>query len=184
MLTNGQPVKVGIPATGAAAFDVLQGVRAQLAILDMNHSGFGDLAIADTYGKIRLFLHDPSLRPGDTPKFLTPVNLPEPEPNVRLIVRKIDWNHDGWDDLIYAYANDEYYILLNEPGPNGTRKFSDPIKIDVPGCYGDPFISVVDWNQDGDQDLIINQYGYTRLVEQSFVEHGYIPASLIGDEAR
>jgi FG-GAP-like repeat len=184
LLTTGEPVKVGIPPAGAAPFDVLQGSRAMLAVLDMNHSGPGDLAISDTYGKIRLFLHDPAQKPGETPRFLAPINLPEPQPHVRLTVRRIDWNRDGWDDLIYAYANDEYYILLNEAGPNGTRQFSAPIKIDVPGCYGDPFISVVDWNHDGDDDLLINQYGYTRLVEQSFIEHGYIPANLLSHESR
>ena len=30
------------------------------------------------------------------------------------MVRKLDWNHDGWDDLILGYANDLFYILLNE----------------------------------------------------------------------
>jgi hypothetical protein len=181
MLTDGNLVQVGIPPAGAAAFDTLQGARPWVAVIDMNHTGFGDLAISDEYGKVHLFLHDPKLKKGETPRFLPGIDLPSMEP-VRLVVRKVDWNHDGWDDLIFAYANDQFYILLNEPGPNGTRQFSAPKQIDVPGCYGDPFISVVDWNRDGDNDLIIEQYGYTRFVEQSFVEHGYMPASVIGTE--
>ncbi len=182
-LTDGNFVQVGIPAKGAAAFDVLQGARPWAAVIDMNHTGFGDLAISDEYGQVHLFLHDPSDKPGETPRFLPGIALPSMEP-VRLVVRKIDWNHDGWDDLIFAYADDHYYILLNEPGPNGTRQFSAPQKIDVPGCYGDPFISVVDWNRDGDADLMINQYGYIRFVEQSFIQHGYINGEPLTAESR
>jgi len=183
-LIDGQPLKVAIPPPDAAAFDKLQGSRAWIAVLDMNHKGLADLAISDTFGKVRLFLHDPTQKPGETPRFEPAIELPTPEPNVRLMVRQIDWNHDGWDDLLYVYANDLYYILLNQPGPNGTRKFSAPIQINVPGCYGDPYVSVVDWNHDGDQDLIIWQYGYTRLVEQSFIEHGYIPGNIVASQSR
>ena len=182
-LIDGNLVQVGIPPAGAAAFDKLQGARPWVAVIDMNHSGFGDLAISDEYGKVHLFLHNPKQKVGDLPSFEPGIELPSLEP-VRLVVRKIDWNRDGWDDLIYAYANDEFYILLNEPGPNGTRQFSAPKQIDVPGCYGDPFTSVADWNGDGDDDLIINQYGYTRFVEHSFIEHGYIPGNVISAESK
>ena len=182
-LIDGGFVQVGVPAANAAAFDKLQGARPWAAAIDMNHTGFADLAISDEYGKVHLFLHDPHEKVGEIPQFQKGIELPSLEP-VRLVVRKIDWNHDGWDDLIYAYADDHFYILLNEPGPNGTRQFSAPKQIDVPGCYGDPFISVVDWNGDGDNDLIINQYGYTRFVEQSFIEHGYIDGNLVGNESK
>jgi hypothetical protein len=183
MLTNGDLLQVGIPPPGAAPFDTLQGARPWVAVIDMNRTGFGDLAISDEYGKVHLFLHDPKQKPGDTPVFQPGIELPSLEP-VRLVVRKIHWNRDGWDDLIYAYANDLYYILLNEPGPNGTRRFSEPKQIDIPACYGDPFISVVDWNRDGDDDLLINQYGYERFVERSFIEHGYIKGELVSSESR
>lgn len=185
MQTDGHPVQVGIPPAGAAAFDVLQGARPWMAPLSMNHTGLTDLAMSDTYGKVHLFLHDPKQKAGDTPpKFLPPTELSGPQPKERLVVRRVDWNHDGWDDLIYAYANDEFYILLNKPGVDGKREFGAPIKINVPGCYGDPFISVADWNRDGDDDLIISQYGYTRLVDQSFIERGYIPATVVKSESK
>jgi hypothetical protein len=182
-LTSGEYVRVGIPPAGAAAFDTLQGSRPWVAVIDMNHTGLGDLAGSDEYGKVHLFLHDPSEKPGQTPRFQTGIELPSLEP-VRLVVRKTDWNHDGWDDLIYGYANDRFCVLLNEPGPNGTRRFGPPQEITVPGCYGDPYFSVADFNGDGDNDLIINQYGYTRFVEQSFIEHGYIEGSVLSDESR
>ncbi len=182
-LADGRLVQVGIPPAGAAAFDKLQGARPWAAVIDMNHTGFGDLAISDEYGSVHLFLHDPAQTRGELPRFAPGIELPSLEP-VRLVVRKCDWNHDGWDDLIFGYADDHFYVLLNEPGPNGARQFSKPIKIDVPGCYGDPYFSVADWNGDGGNDLIINQYGYTRFVEQSFVEHGYIEAKISHSEHR
>jgi hypothetical protein len=43
---------------------------------------------------------------------------------------------------------------------------------------------VGDWNHDGDDDLIIDQYGYTRFVERSFIDHGYRPARILSFEAR
>ncbi len=178
---TGELVQVGIPPADAAPFDKLQGARPWATVIDMNHTGFGDLAVSDEYGKVHLFLHNPSMKKGGAPVFQPGIELPSMEP-VRLVVRKIDWNRDGWDDLIFAYANDEFYILLNEPDGNGKRKFSAPIKIDVPGCYGDPYISVADWYGDGDDDLIIQQYGYTRFVERGFILHGYIPANVVAME--
>ena len=100
---------------------------------------------------------------------------------MRLSVRRIDWNHDGWDDLLYAYASNDYFVLLNEPAPDGARRFGTSQRLNIPMALGDPFTSVVDWNNDGDNDLIINQYGYTRLYDQSFIEHGYSPAHILTD---
>jgi len=179
----GELVRGGIPPGDAAPFDLLQGGRCQMAVLDMNHTGMADLVLSDEYGIIRLFVHDPAVKPGQTPRFLPPIEMPQVEQE-RLIVRRVDWNHDGWDGLLYVYADCHYYVLLNEPGADGSRHFGQPRKLNVPPGCGDPFPSIVDWNNDGDNDLLLNQYGYTRLIEQSFIEHGYIPGQILAAESR
>jgi hypothetical protein len=182
--SNGKPVKAGNPPDNATGFDLLQGARCHLAVLHLDHSAMADLVLSDTYGKIYLYLHDPSVQPGQLPRFLPPVMLPEPNAPRRLAVRRVDWNHDGWDDLLYAYGDSNYYVLLNEPGPNGSRRFGEPRKLDVPqGCV-EAFVSIVDWNNDGDNDLIIDNCGFNRLVDQSFIEHGYALGQIVTSESR
>jgi hypothetical protein len=181
---SGEYVKAGIPPANADAFAILQGARCEFAALHIDHTDMADLALADTYGKIRLFMHDPSVKPGETPRFLAPIMLPEPEPRERLCVCRVDWNHDGWDDLLYGYGSNDYYVLLNQPGPNGSRRLGEPQKLNVPHDCFEPFPSVVDWNNDGDSDLFVHQYSYTRLYLQSFIEHGYIPGTILTAEQR
>ena len=50
-----------------------------MAVIDINHTGFGDLAISDEYGKVHLFLHDPKLKPGEMPRFQPGIELPSME---------------------------------------------------------------------------------------------------------
>ena len=190
MCTDGRYVKAGIlPANAGESeagilFDKLQGARCHVAVLHMNHNVRADLALSDTYGKVRLFLSDPSMKRGEAPRFLPPVDLPEPLPHARLTVCRVDWNHDGWDDLLYAYGDSEYYLLVNEQGPDGSRRLGAPRKLNVPPGFLEPFVSVVDWNHDGDSDLLVEQTGNTRLFEQCFIEHGYIPGHLLSAESR
>jgi hypothetical protein len=178
---NDTEVKVGIAPANAAAFDVLQGARTTLTAMDVNHDGRLDLVVGDTYGKVRLFLQTSTS--DEVPLFEPPVEIPGPVQKVRLVVQRIDWNRDGWDDLLLAYASNAFFILLNEPTGNG-RQFGTPQEIKIPGCWGDPFATVTDWNHDGDEDLIIDQYGHARFVEQSFIRHGHVPAKVVGHETR
>jgi hypothetical protein len=47
----------------------------------------------------------------------------------------------------------------------------------IPAVPYSPFISVIDWNQDGDQDLIVGTaYGYFCWFERSFLENKYAEA--------
>jgi hypothetical protein len=185
-INNGQFVRAGMRPKDAPVFefDNLQGARCRFTVLHVDHSEMADLALADTYGKIQLLMHDPSISPGQTPQFLPPIFLPEPVPHERLSVCRIDWNHDGWDDLLYGYGSSEYYVLLNEPGPDGSRHLGQPHRLNVPHDCAEPFPSVVDWNNDGDSDLLVLEYNYTRLFEQSFIEHGYINGHILTAQFR
>ena len=94
-----------------------------------------------------------------------------------------EWNGDGRDDLIASYANGKIYLLINRAVP-GKAEFEKPRLLDIPPCCGDPWTYVADWNHDGDDDLIIDQYGYTRFVERSFIEYGYRPGQVLRHEKR
>ena len=141
-----------------------------------------DVVVADTYGRIRLFLQRPHVS-GTPMLFDSPIDL-EGAMKVRLTVRHIDWDGDGWEDLIYGYGNGEIYVSLNRPGSGGTRRFDKPKQIKIPGNWGDAFISIADWNKDGDDDIVIQQYGYSRYIERSFAQRGYSQAKLLAHELR
>ena len=127
--------------------------------------------MCDTYGYLRVFVQVP----GDQLRFEFAQEIAKLEPT-RLTAERVDWNGDGWDDLLASYANDRIYVLVNR-AVAGRPTFEPPRLLKVPPCYGDPWPYVGDWNHDGDADLIIDQYGYTRFVERSFIEYGYRPAT-------
>ncbi|MEX0643518.1 MAG: VCBS repeat-containing protein, partial [Pirellulales bacterium] len=178
MLKDGKPLQVGLPPSDVAPFDVLQGARTAVASGDFNRDGKTDVVACDTYGYLRVF----EQAPGERPTFELAVQIEKLEPT-RVTAQRVDWNGDGWDDLIASYANDRIYVLVNR-AVAGKTAFEAAKLLDVPRCYGDPWPFVGDWNHDGDADLIIDQYGYTRFVERSFIEHGYRPARIIRSEER
>jgi hypothetical protein len=180
-LTAGdKPIKVGVAPSDVAAFDVLQGARTAVAAGDFNHDGKTDLAVSDTFGYLRVFLQTPG---SDEPKFEPGIEAAVKLEPCRMTAQRVDWNGDGWDDLIAAYANGKIYLLVNKAIP-GKAEFEKPRLLDVPPCFGDPWPYVADWNHDGDDDLIIDQYGYTRFVERSFIEYGYRPGQVLRHEER
>lgn len=176
--TDGQPVQVGLPPPDVAPFDVLQGARTAVTTGDFNHDGRTDLGVCDTYGFLRVFLQTG----GNPPAFELAVQIEKLQPT-RLTAQRIDWNGDGWDDLLASYANDRMYLLVNRRAA-GRPEFETPRLLNVPPCFGDPWPYVADWNHDGDDDLIIDQYGYTRFVERSFIDHGYCPGTIVRHEHR
>jgi hypothetical protein len=177
-VTTGGFVKVGDPPEGAAPFDILQGARTVPAAGDFDHDGSMDLVVSDTYGLTHVFLRVP----GDEMVFRPAQVLPRLHPT-RLIVRGTDWNGDGWADVVAAYASGHVYVLLNEARP-GEAAFAAARALEIPPCYGDPWVFVGDWNRDGDDDLLIQQYGYLRFVERSFLEHGYVSGVVVRHEER
>jgi hypothetical protein len=178
LLTDGKPLRVGLPPPDVAPFDVLQGARTAVTTGDFNHDGKTDLAVCDTYGYLRVFVQVP----GEKLRFELAQEIAKIEPT-RLTAQRVDWNGDGWDDLLASYANDRIYILVNR-AVAGRPQFEAPRLLNVPPCYGDPWPYVGDWNHDGDADMIIDQYGYTRFVERSFIEYGYRPGRVLRFEDR
>ncbi len=172
-MSDGKPMRVGLPPADVAAFDVLQGSRTAVTTGDFNHDGRTDIAVCDTYGYLRVF----DQVPGNPLRFELAHETAKLQPT-RLTAQRVDWNGDGWDDLLASYANDRIYVLINR-AIEGKPQFEAPQLLNVPPCYGDPWPFVGDWNHDGDADLIIDQYGYTRFVERSFIEYGYRPGRMV-----
>lgn len=174
---DGKPIKVG-PAPGHAwDFDVLQGARATVTAADFDRDGKIDLIVGDTFGKVRYYRN---LTGGANPVFAMPVVVADA--GTRLIPTSVDWNGDGWPDVLIGSS--KTYLLLNSGKITGPR-FLPSKPLDLPYLPYETSVMAVDWNQDGDLDLLARaSYGYTCWFERSFLEHGYAPVSVKGIESR
>jgi hypothetical protein len=167
-LADGQPLHVGPGAGQAIDFDVLQGARTTFTAGDFDADGLADLVVGDTYGKTRLFRN---LGPRESPRFAPPVMLGDLK--IRMIPYAADWDGDGRLDVVGSAAGGAVVIWRNE----GAGKFGDAEPLKVPPVPYSPMVSVFDWNQDGDQDLIVGTaYGFFCWFERSFLDRGYAQA--------
>jgi FG-GAP-like repeat len=178
---NGELIRVGTPPTpeDGNEFDELQGARTTLCVSDFNRDGKADLVVCDTYGVIRLYLR----APGDSLVFEPPVVLGR-EVNIRLAAQPVDWDGDGWDDILATYAGEQTYLLVNRAGNSGAP-FEEPRLLSLPRYpMSWPLLHVADWNNDGDRDILLHYGTMLRFIERSFVEHGYIPAAITAHERK
>jgi FG-GAP-like repeat len=176
-LKSGEPIRVGLPPDGAAAFDVLQGARTALASLDYNKDGRTDLVVCDTYGFVRLFTQ----LDGNGLRFDEPIQVARLH-EIRAVPAVLDWNNDGWEDLLVSYAGGQIYALLNRGSPDSPTPFATGELLHLPPGIGEPKVTVGDWNHDGDDDIMIQDYYFMRFVERSFIEHGYRQTRVLGFE--
>ena len=103
---------------------------------------------------------------------------------IRMVPAAADWNNDGLLDVIGAAANGriELFAGRREAGKWG---FAPGAPLKVPGVPYGPTASVVDWNDDGDADLVVSTaYSYTCLFENSFLKHGYREAEKVDWQRR
>lgn len=173
---DGKPLKVGPEPGHKWDFDVLQGARTTLTAADFDRDGKVDLIVGDTFGKVRYYRN---LTGGPNPVFALPVIVADV--GTRFVPTTVDWNSDGWPDVLIGSG--KTYLLLNSGKPDGPRFL--PIKpLDLPYLPYEAVVTAVDWNEDGDVDLIARaSYGYTCWFERSFLEHGYAPALIIKNVA-
>lgn len=174
---DGQPIKVGLhPVTWD--FNVLQGSRVAPTCGDFDRDGKVDLVVADTYGKLRYYRN---LSGGTNPVFALPELVGDL--TTRTVPTTSDWNGDGWPDIIYSIGGEAYF--LPNSGKAGPSRFGPAQKLNVPPLPYETTVMVVDWNGDGDDDIVSSDsYGYFCWADASFMKHGYAKAKLEKMEKR
>lgn len=164
-LEGGEPLHVGPQSGQAIDFDVLQGARTAFAAADFNADGVTDLVVGDTYGKVRCFRNVGTPR---VPRFAGPLEVGDMR--IRMTPAASDWDGDGRLDIVGSSAGGDVALFRNLGGD----RFAPAEPIRVPPVPYSPSAVVVDWNDDGDADVVIGTaYGYFCWFERSFLEKGY-----------
>lgn len=173
LLATGKPILVGeAPADKKPGFNFtdLQGARPKPAPADFNGDGRVDLAIGDTYGRVRLFLNQG--RDSESRHVFGKPTLVH-QSRSRLSLHAGDWDGDDSPDLFVITG--QRVDLFRNRGGAGRSDFHEPEQLKLPptigGFYG---VAPVDLNGDGDTDLVYHTSSrLTCWVERSFLEHGY-----------
>jgi hypothetical protein len=180
MMVNGAPLKVGPQAGAVMNFQVLQGARTSFDVADFNQDGKLDLVVGDTYGKVRYY-ENQSTSPAMV--FSEPVLIGDMRN--RMSPSAADWNKDGSPDVIGVASSGDMQLFLNEAEKGASAKFGAGMKFNVPAVPYWPAVNVVDWNGDGDEDVMVaTDYLYFALVERSYLEHGYAKGQMRGVQKR
>ncbi len=168
--SDGKAIKVGPQGDEGMNFQVLQGARTTFDVADFDHDGKLDMVVGDTYGIVRYY-HNAST--GKVPTFASPLVLGEMKSRVSPLA--VDWNGDGQVDVIGASSSSLIQIFMNTNTERGKVTFAPGRRLDLPTAPLNQIgINVVDWNGDGDEDVIIaTAYSYNTFVERSFLDHGY-----------
>jgi len=179
-LLTGERLRVGPPVVASAAeatdFTILQGSRIVLCATDFNGDGIEDLVISETYGNLWVFLNT---RAGGVNTFKPGVKLARITGRT-MGISTVDWNRDGAIDLLTEGTSLEPAQVWINRTRGESLAIDDPIRpIDLPYLFWGPVFRVMDWNNDGDDDLMINSEFFSFWAERSFLEHGYRPAQLV-----
>ncbi|MFB3903698.1 MAG: FG-GAP repeat domain-containing protein [Acidobacteriota bacterium] len=172
--------KMGIADKTPDSFESHSGDRSVLAAGDFNGDGKNDLMVADANGNLYFFPNRGCNRKSVFGSGQTII----PGNGSRAWVGSCDWNGDKLLDLIFGRGVD--HLLLNEGTPTQPKFTFDASKA-IPRMpwIPYPFPYPVDWNRDGDVDLVISSsYCHLYFMDHSFVEHGYGEGQVCGVERR
>ncbi len=166
MLEEGNPVKVGHykPIEKATNFRTHSGDRADPGIGDFDGDDDMDLMVSDAYGGLTYF---ENVGGNKNPIFKSGCIIKK-EDNIRLLHEVVDWDGDGKPDLILCQSDVLFWKNVSKGNiPEFIQIGGSLTKgqyIPYPNAYA------LDWNGDGDQDLIVaNSYMLIYYFERSYI---------------
>jgi hypothetical protein len=178
---NGQPIDVG-PGPSDPPFDQLQGSRATYAVADFNRNGRPDIVVVNFAGVVRYYENEMASQ-SDPPLFTLPTtvgNLP-----TRGVPFAADYNGDGFIDILASADPGQMLFIQNAGNDVGGRAvFLPGVWVNLVNApYGSAGLNVVDFNGDGDADVLVDTtHRYTILTDGSFLQYGYANGTFIGVE--
>ena len=86
--------------------------RTNVTAGDYNHDGKTDLVVSDTFGYVRVFTQVA----GDKLLFSPGIDIGRFGPTA-VTGQRIDWNGDGWDDILATYYGGRILVLINKQSP-------------------------------------------------------------------
>jgi hypothetical protein len=102
----------------------------------------------------------------------------------RVNVVSANWNTDDHLDILVVLGN--RVSVLKNKGMRGRCEFNAAEEVKLPPTIGGIYsVSIVDYNQDGDDDIIYHtSHRLTCFVESSFSKLGYRGAEVVGVQQR
>jgi hypothetical protein len=157
LLDSGNPVLVG-------GEPISVGIRATPIVDDWNEDGNKDLLVGNFEGNIIIYLNEGT---DSEPLFNSSFNLQtggiDFDIGTRAAPRIFDWNEDGLKDLLVGEVEGYVYFMKNT-GTNEEPLFEDAEKIlletyeplrYIPGDAPRSRPYVADWNNDGNNDILV-----------------------------
>lgn len=171
-LENGEPLHVGPkPGQDVKNFTILQGSRTTMTVADFDKDGQLDLVVGETDGLCYFFRN---VGTKSEPLFAKAHDFESL--GIRMVPFAVDWDRDGLVDVMGSAANGKVVVWKNLGKGNFAKR--EPLTF-PPVPYG-PTVSIADWNDDGDDDLIVGTaYGFFCWFERSFLVRGMIQAEAI-----
>ncbi len=95
----------------------------------------------------------------------------------------VDWNGDGRLDVILSWSGGPQTVPVNRGASGGGAPDFEVVQIKNMPWIPHPRPLAVDWNQDGDIDLLwCSSYSLLHFAERDFIDHGYVEATLSGHD--
>jgi hypothetical protein len=176
--TNSAPLCVGEPTAATSDdSDSHSGNRSVPAPGDFDGDGKPDLICGNAGGNVFYY------RNSGNGKFLPGIQMATN--NNRAWTYPVDWDQDGRLDVLLSWGSGRKAIYLNRGADaTGNIKF-DQIEILTANMVWIPTPRPIamDWDQDGDVDLIwASSYSLLHFASRDFVERGYAPARVLATE--
>lgn len=126
---------------------------AALAVLDFDHDGWMDIAMAS-------WPHGLTLWRNNHAKSFDPVSLPDLNWVRAFGIAAVDYDNDGWVDLIAAGEREDgkgEVRLFRNLGPDGFKDVTSDVGLDKINFRNPRAIATADYDGDGAADLLITQ---------------------------